>query len=302
MKVYNEDINKKYMEDQNRFCDNQSEYFNSEYEKKIKLGTVKIAGLAYKMYVYSKDDIVSNYILKKGKWEEQTTIKFQNALNYYSQKKNSKKQNIYVLDIGANIGWYSIFLSKLGYKVIGFEPSSINYYILRKNFCLNREVNLTIIKKGLYEEEKKCRLYNIKRNEGNGMIICNKDKKVIPHNLIKTGEFELTTLNNYVEYLSDKNLALIKMDIEGSEEKAFKGGLDLITKYHVPFILIEFCPKVLKFQGTDPLKFLKMFKNNGYKISSTGFFSPNNIDIFQLARTDTTIDLFMTYQTFLDVH
>ena len=33
---------------------------------------------------------------------------------------------------------------------------------------------------------------------------------------------------------------MIKMDIEGSEGKAFESGIELITKYHVPFILMEY--------------------------------------------------------------
>lgn len=301
MKFYNEQINKKYIEHQNLFCDNQSKYFNAEFENKIQLANVTISGFAYKMYVYQKDDVVSDFILKTGNWEGGSTIQLQNALNYYSQKKNIKKENIYALDIGANIGWYSFYLSKLGYKVIGFEPSSINYYILRKNYCLNREANLTIIKKGLYNKEKKCGLYSETRNKGNGMIICDKGKNVIPNNFIKNGEFELTKLSNYVDFLSNNNLALIKIDIEGAEEKGFKGGLDLITKYHIPFILMEFCPAFLKLHDTVPLKFLRMFKSNGYQISNEDFFSRKYVNIHQIAKADNNIiNLYITYKKFLN--
>ena len=39
---------------------------------------------------------------------------------------------------------------------------------------------------------------------------------------------------------------MIKIDIEGSEAKAIEGGIELITKYHIPFIFLEFSPSMLK--------------------------------------------------------
>ena len=83
----------------------------------------------------------------------------------------------------------------------------------------------------------------------------------------------MTKLSNYISYLSDKNLALIKIDVEGSEGKAFEGGIELITKYHVPFIFIEFTPESLRLHGTDPKKFLQLFVDNGYKLGLFNFFA-----------------------------
>ena len=144
------------------------------------------------------------------------------------QKKNNIKNNdIYILDIGANIGWYSISLGRYGYKIIGFEPSDINYYILKKNYCLNKGINVTFINKGLNTEEKICDLYNLENNEGNGMVIC--DKKInLPNFLQKTkrGEIILTKLSNYIPFLKAKNLALIKIDVEGFEGKVIEGGIE----------------------------------------------------------------------------
>lgn len=61
-------------------------------------------------------------------------------------------------------------MGKLGYKIIAFEPSKINYYILKKNYCLNKEVNVTLINKGLFTEEKKCDIVSPERNIGDGLI------------------------------------------------------------------------------------------------------------------------------------
>ena len=50
--------------------------------------------------------------------EEYDTNNILKALNYYSNKKGIKNEDIYILDIGANIGWYSFTLAKYGYKII----------------------------------------------------------------------------------------------------------------------------------------------------------------------------------------
>ena len=137
-------------------------------------------------------------------------------MNYYSSLKNITNDNIYILDIGSNVGWYTLFLGKLGYKILAFEPSDVNMYILRKNFCLNQDLNITLIKKGLYTEEKQCDFYISRGNIGDGWVFCDKNY-TIPNHIIKTGKTYLTKLSNYIEFLSTKNLALIKIDIEGSE-------------------------------------------------------------------------------------
>ena len=101
------------------------------------------------------------------------------ALEFYSKKKNLENKDIFLLDIGSNIGWYTYYLGKYGYKILSFEASTINNYILYKNYCLNKYVNITLINKGLDTDDKKCILKTVNYNRGDGMIFCkNRDK---PH-------------------------------------------------------------------------------------------------------------------------
>ena len=74
-------------------------------------------------------------------------------------------------------------------------------------------------------------------------------------------------------YLSNKKIALIKLDIEGGEGIVIEDAIELINKYHVPFVFAEFDPNYLKKHGTNPKKFLELFANNGYKISNKGFLN-----------------------------
>lgn len=296
-KEYNEIINEKYIKEQNYFCAHQDQFYNQEFEDQIRLIDININNKKYQMYIYKKDDAVSNHIIKVKKWEENETNILLKGLNYYKNKYNIKSEDIYILDIGANIGWYSFCLGKYGYKILSFEPSLINAYILKKNYCLNKELNITIINKGLYNQEKNCNIYNVFRNIGDGMILCEEKKNLLP--ILKKNQENyiiLTKLSNYINYLSTKNLVLIKMDVEGSEGKAIEGGIEIITKYQVPFIFMEFCPKFLRIHGTEPKELLKLFENNGYKISPKHFFDENHYSIEDIIKnTGLYINLYIVH-------
>ena len=83
-------------------------------------------------------------------------------------------------------------------------------------------------------------------------------------------------------FLSEKNIALIKIDVEGNEFQVIEGGKELITKYHVPFVVLEFTPIYLKELGSEPLKLIQLFIENDYKISLNGFFSKRYITVEEL--------------------
>lgn len=249
------------------------------------------------MLVYKNGDIVSDKLSTYGFWEENETKNILSFLSYYSQKKNLSINDIYILDIGANIGWYSLFFGKQGYNILSFEPSSSNYYILLKNFCLNKEINIIIINSGLDNSTKNCSLYHPLYNIGNAYTF-EGIKNLNLSNYIKE-VIKLSRLSDYISYLSTKNLAFIKLDIEGSEGKAIEGGIDLITKYHIPFILMEWTPDLMKEKGSDPKLFLEMLENNGYKISKKDFLSKQFTPLEELLKEKET-NIYLIYIQFLE--
>lgn len=272
---FDENILQQIKSQQMEFCNNENKYIKAKFEQQIKLVKVDFLEKKFDIYVYTNDDIVSISISYSKNWEPRETKKLINALNYYSSLKNITSDNIYILDIGSNVGWYTLILAKFGYKILAFEPSDVNMYMLRKSFCLNQDLNITLIKKGLYTEEKECDFYISKGNIGDGWVFCNKNSSEIPSHLIKSGETYLTKLSNYIEFLSTKNLALIKIDVEGSEGKAIESGIELFSKYHIPFIFLEFTPSSLAQHGTEPIKLLEIFENNGYKFAKENFLDTN---------------------------
>ena len=100
------------------------------------------------MFVNTQDEYISRSILATGEWEPHIRLAFTKLV----------KAGDVVLDIGANIGTHTLFLSRLATnegKVIAFEPCKINHDILMMNLALNRCHNVDLYKYGVGEKEGK---------------------------------------------------------------------------------------------------------------------------------------------------
>ena len=283
IKNNNNNIIEEYIKRQKNFCNYPDKFYNQKFEELINLTKFSFRNITFQIYTYKKRiDGMSKEIIKTAKYEPNHMSNFLDALKYYAKKNNIiKNEDIFILDIGGNLGVYPSFLAKFGYSILTFEASPRNSYIIYKNYCLiNKKSNIIIVNKGLSNEEKTCNYYSQINAIGNGVVLCEEKKDITKAGnlpLKKTFEVKLTKLSNFLPYLSNKKIALIKLDIEGGEGKVIKDAIELINKYHVPFIFSEFDPRYLKKQGTNPKKFLELFTNNGYKISYKGFLTHNYI-------------------------
>ena len=144
---FDEKAKNKYIENQFHFCNSNDLFNDPEIENRINKVKASLNGISFDMYVYKNNDVVSKLISYARNWEATSTNYLIKSLDYYSQKKKLSKNDITILDIGANVGWYSFYFSKMGYELISFEVSHTNDYILKKNFCLNKDSKITIINK-----------------------------------------------------------------------------------------------------------------------------------------------------------
>ena len=89
---FNEIIYNKYIQEQNNFCNNQTQFYNKEFEDKIRTANVYFNSKKFEMFIYKKDDVVSNSIKNSNKWEESHTNNLLQVLSYYENKKKYKKR------------------------------------------------------------------------------------------------------------------------------------------------------------------------------------------------------------------
>lgn len=146
--------------------------------------------------------------------------------------KNAHFINTFI-DIGSNIGFYSLQLASRNKKVIiyAFEPLELNYNQLVKNINLNSFDNIITNRLAIGQKNTIAEItYNLKNNNLGEASIANNngDQKEI---------VSVITLDSF--FVKEKvKIDLIKIDIEGYELSALN-GMENILKNYKPDILIE---------------------------------------------------------------
>ena len=104
-----------------------------------------------------------------------------------------------------------------------------------------------------------------------------------------------TKLSKLIPDLNSTKIALIRIDLDAEGEKAIESGAELITKFHVPYIFMEFSLRPFKERETDPKQFLQFFKDNGYNFSLNGFLNTKTISIEKILENKIeTINLYLS--------
>jgi len=149
------------------------------------------------------------------------------------------------LDIGSNIGYYSLLAAKTNPEILAyaFEPAKGPKYYLKKNIKINNfENNIIHENIALSDSSGKIDFYeveNVKYQylEHNLAGEGNAGTKKTSRNFVKN-TVNSKTLNQFFEDAKIKNIDLIKIDTEGTEIDILNSGVDNIKKFQ-PIIICE---------------------------------------------------------------
>jgi FkbM family methyltransferase len=164
-----------------------------------------------------------------------------------------------VLDIGANIGYYTLIAAhRVGPegRVYAFEPDPANFSLLQKNVEANGYTNVVLVNKAVSNKSGKIRLYLNPANRGDHRVYDSKDGR-------QSIEIETVTLDRFFKPL-DKKIHFIKMDIQGAEALALEGMKSLVGKNKGLKLVTEFSPASLKLAGSRAESYLKNLKSLGF--------------------------------------
>ena len=135
-----------------------------------------------------------------------------------------------VLDVGANIGQYSMYLRKHGYKgkIISFEPLSLAFKQLEKqskNDILWNAVNIALGNKNINSK------MNVSINSKSSSIlkILPKHIEVLPDSAyISTEEISIRTLDSVFNNYYNREKVYLKIDAQGFEKNVLDGAIKSI--------------------------------------------------------------------------
>lgn len=122
--------------------------------------------------------------------------------------EKGKGENIF-WDVGAWIGPFSLYASKLYNNVFSFEPDYVAAEILKNNIDSNKILNINLIKKGLYKENTEINFGFIGNKYGDSLSSINHPSSIN----MKINTIDITTAIQLYGYPD-----FIKIDIEGGEE------------------------------------------------------------------------------------
>lgn len=207
----------------------------------------------------SKDNKIENAIFVEGDGYDYSN---------FSLVAHLVKPGFTCLDIGANIGIYSMVFSHLSgdpANVHAFEPVNHIRSRLLANAKLNGFSSLQVNDCALGEQEEAIEMYQVKEGVfrgGTSSFLENENVQAMGSDKFDKKPVQVIKLDRYCH---DKNLSsvdFIKIDVEGFELNVLKGGLETIRSYR-PYILMEYDDIR---HGPQKESFKNFFTETGYRV------------------------------------
>ena len=206
----------------------------------------------FSIYVQDTDSAVGQHIKNSGEYEPHVTTVFRDRL----------KAGMHVLDIGANIGYFSMLsasLVKATGSVMAIEPNPNNAKLLEASRRANAFDNVLIVQAAAGREAGLLVL-NTSHSNGTTAVLSSDLRSLIDSTTVPC--FKIDDIVS-----KDKQIDFVKIDVEGAEYNALFGTSDIISRCH-PTIVSEFSPDLMPgISGVNGPQYLEFLLNFGYKIS-----------------------------------
>ncbi|MBF0122122.1 MAG: FkbM family methyltransferase [Candidatus Omnitrophica bacterium] len=219
-----------------------------------------------RIFIPLRDDDLSRSVYINGVYEPYETELFKRTLC----------PGMTVIDIGANIGYYSLIASRLvgeNGMVYAFEPEPQNFSYLVKNINENKSVNIVPIPKALSDKNGSCKLF-IDDDDLCITSLSNRNVSFFSQGFFRRNlkyiDVQCISLDAYIaEVIKDpKKIDIVKIDTEGAEALVVEGADSFLRNCKSSVkIFMEFWPLGCKNVGSDPVLLLDQLRAYGFYIN-----------------------------------
>ena len=126
-------------------------------------------------------------------------------------------KNATVIDVGANLGAFSLYASKYAKQVYAIEPALIHFNAITEMLKFNGITNVKLIKKAIFIENKEFPLFHNPNRTMYSLHTAVDAKQEPPEKV------QAITLDQLFDDEKIEHCHLLKADIEGSEYELFAG-------------------------------------------------------------------------------
>ncbi len=227
------------------------------------------------------EDVVGRHLYKYGAHEPATTEFLKRYLKF--------QDDDVAIDIGANIGWYSLILDKIAEKrnvdVFAFEPDPTNFFLLEENISRNSATGVKTVQSAVADVSghQTLHLYN-KSNRGRHSLLAIHEGETVDVDAIALDEFWES------RSLGDRVPRFIKMDIEGFELMALRGATSVLNR--CPMVMLEYSPGYMKAASIEPGDLLDLMLGQGFKAHALIDGQLEPVDVDALRSSEKHTDLF----------
>ena len=204
----------------------------------------------FKLAIDLADVSVGRHIMRHRTYEPHVTAFMRRQI----------KPGMNVIDVGANIGYFTVLASKLvgdAGTVVAFEANSENARLILLDVEINNLKNVRLLPTALSSEMGSA--YFSTHLGSNGGFLSSNLEILQNSRCVVVPTFRL-------DQLIEKQVDLMKLDVEGAEGLVVEGGWSTISKSR-PIVVSEFSPEMLaRVSRTRALDYLKRFADAGYRV------------------------------------
>ena len=204
----------------------------------MKLTKTKLAGMDF---WYREDDKYIGQRIALGKYERYETKILLSQI---------KKDDV-VVDVGANIGYYTLLMARRVKRVYAIEPDREIFAILKKNVEENNLKNVLLYNAAASDKKEKKYLIKDEENMGNSRL---GDKKGVLVNCLRLDDI----------LVNEQKISAIKIDTQGWEPAVVEGA-EKIIKRDSPTLFLEYSPG--EYKDEKMIKSLKSKYKNIWSIN-----------------------------------
>jgi len=177
---------------------------------------------------------IENAIIKGGVFAPSESSIFDYVLRDGCKRRNALGQPPLVVDVGANLGWFTLLAASYGCRVISFEILPKAVQLIRLSLELNHFTD-------------RVQLYHLGMSHisGNLTVYYNDNdwgfSSLRPLVGVPDGEVEQKVLVpvSTLDLMVKEDVILLKIDVEGAEDLVLEGGMQLIRNFNVENMIIE---------------------------------------------------------------
>jgi FkbM family methyltransferase len=162
-----------------------------------------------------------------------------------------------VFDVGANVGMYAVLAARrvgAAGRVHAFEPTPHVAGRLRRNVTLNGLDNVVVTEAAVSDRAGVATFYVQQASDRSSL---GGDGTPVPVQTI--------TLDDYVPAQGLSKVDVMKMDVEGAETLALRGGRRLLAGEDAPVLMLEFNAEALAAMGSSEAELRGLLEGHGYR-------------------------------------